>query len=456
MPRTVFLVFFAIYLLTWGGHYTSGDGAQKIAWAKAMLHHGSADIDPGPGVAYSKYGVGHSLLAIVPLTLSEGFRRVTGIQAEAAWYTLMFVINGALFLALLASYLGSLYPQRTVWVMVSLIGLATTWWPFTKLDYSEPLILTGMFGAFLLLRRGHAGWGMLVAGLVSTVRQDALLLVAVLGLWHIWRTGRTRDVTPMAVALLPAIVIHALANSARYGSVLIFGYEQEFFDTPLLVGLYGILLSAGKSVFLFSPPLVAGVWAWRRFAASADRWHDAVLFATVFVVQLVLYAGFWAWSSDDSWGVRFMIPGVILMCIPMVELLSRRVVVATVAAVGVFVQILAVSVGPLDYVLLLRSAQPVKQQYYGFDGHAPLGPDDLWYHPRYSQLVGNWLLLRTAAGYPPAPQSERRRAAVGTALYDTLPPEAWTRAARWDFIWPSLIATLRGETASPPPTSNPQ
>ena len=32
----VFLVFFPLYLCTWAGHYTSGDGARKIIWAKVM------------------------------------------------------------------------------------------------------------------------------------------------------------------------------------------------------------------------------------------------------------------------------------------------------------------------------------------------------------------------------------------------------------------------------------
>ena len=52
------------YGLTWAGHYTSGDGATKVAWAEAMVFRHSADIDPGPAVAYSQYGIGHSLLAM--------------------------------------------------------------------------------------------------------------------------------------------------------------------------------------------------------------------------------------------------------------------------------------------------------------------------------------------------------------------------------------------------------
>ncbi len=38
----VFLLFSAIYLSTWAGHYTSGDGSFKVAWAKAMFTGGAA------------------------------------------------------------------------------------------------------------------------------------------------------------------------------------------------------------------------------------------------------------------------------------------------------------------------------------------------------------------------------------------------------------------------------
>jgi hypothetical protein len=445
-PRSVFLVFLAIYLVSWGGHYTSGDGAIKVAWAKAMLFRATAAIDSELGVAYSKYGVGHSLLAIAPLVASEGIRRATGIRAEAACYTLLFVINGALFLALLAAYLGEYYAPNRVWATVAIIGLTSTWWPHTKLDYSEPLVLTFFFAAFLLLRKGRSGWGLFAAGLGSTIRQDALLLVAVLGLWQMWRTRSVRDVPHMAMALTPAAFIHAIANYARYGSVLSFGYEGESFDNPLLVGLYGILLSAGKSVFLFSPPLLLGTIAWRRFESQPGRRPDAVLFASVFVVQLLFYAKFWSWSADDSWGDRYMIPGVVLMCIPLVETLSHRALVSVVALAGLFVQLLAVSVGGLDYVMLLRSQNGFKQNYYGFTGKAALGPDDLWYQPRYSQLVGNWVLLRTLVGYPPKRQTASQNARLGLSLYETFPPESWQRAAHWDFVWVSLFQAIRDRT----------
>jgi hypothetical protein len=39
IPVRIFIVFTAIYLATWGGHYTYGDGAFKVDCAKTILLH---------------------------------------------------------------------------------------------------------------------------------------------------------------------------------------------------------------------------------------------------------------------------------------------------------------------------------------------------------------------------------------------------------------------------------
>jgi hypothetical protein len=128
-PLAVFAFFMLVYTLTWGGHYTSGDGAEKVAWARAMIFHASADIDPGPGVAYTKYGVGHALFAAPAMAAAHLIRSSTGIRCEAALYTFMFVVNGAFFLYLVARYLWRDYSPKRVWATVLILGLATTWWP---------------------------------------------------------------------------------------------------------------------------------------------------------------------------------------------------------------------------------------------------------------------------------------------------------------------------------------
>lgn len=429
----VFLVFCLIYLCTWAGHYTTGDGSYKVAWAKAMFLGRSA-AGPGQDTVISKYGIGHSLLAVPPLALAYIIHKKTGIHCEAALYTLMFVVNGALFLALLAYYLANFYPSRSVWLTVLIAGLATTWWPYTKMDLSEPLVLTVAFLGFVLIRFGHPFWGMAIAAFTLTIREDSIAIVGAMAIWYLCSHRSVTNCLEMALAIAPSIALVLVSNYVRYHSLFDHGYAGERFSNPFLVGLYGILLSAGKSIFLFSPPLLLGVLGWKAFAARPQLRSDAWLFLGICVGQVLLFAKWWDWSSDDAWGVRFVIPGVMFLCIPMVSILRRRALIVPVVAIGVAVQLVAVLVGPLNFLLLLRGQNFQREALY-VNGRNRVDFEDLRYNPNYNQILGSWILLRELLHIPPSPRNPADVAKIGTSLYDAISPQAWASAANWDFVW---------------------
>jgi hypothetical protein len=443
----VFLLFSAVYLSTWAGHYTSGDGRFKMDWAKAMFLGRSA-AGLRQNVVISKYGIGHSLLAVPPLAIAYIVNKETGIRCEAALYTLMFVVNGALFLALLAFYLAHFYPARSVWLTVLIAGLATTWWPYTKMDLSEPLVLTIAFLGFVLMRFGYPVWGMLIAAFTLAIRGDSIAVVGPLVIWYLLANRSLRACIQMPIAMAPSILLVILANFVRYHSLFDRGYAGEGFSTPFLVGVYGILLSAGKSIFLFSPPLFLGVLGWKVFAARPQLRSDAWLFLGICAAQVVLFAKWWDWSGDDSWGVRFLIPGVLMLCIPAVAILDRRALVIPVVAVGVAVQLLAVLAGPLDFLLLLRNQSFEREALY-VGGHDRIDFEDLRFNPSYSQIVGNWILVRYLLHVPPSPENPSDVPRVGTRLLDAIPPQAWQSAAAWDFVWKLHRSSKANGVATP-------
>jgi hypothetical protein len=430
----VFLVFFAIYLVTWGGHYTSGDGAHKIAWAKVLLGDSVTGIAPDSNGVYSKYGIGHSLIAMPSLALSSLVTRHTGVHCEAMFYTLTFIVNGALLIALIGFYLFQIYePKRVLWTL-ALLGLATTWWPYTKTDFSEVLVATAWFGGFLLMRSGRAALGMGVAAITVSIRTDSFVLIAILALWWLIQDRRLATAARLVVAVLPAIGLVAIGNWMRYHSVLDHGYDGEAFTTPLWLGLSGILISGGKSIFLFSPPLLLGFLGWRRFRHRQETSMDALLFAAIFASQLLIYSRWWDWSSDDAWGVRFMIPSVMLMCIPLIEVSEGRFLVLAIGVTGLAIQLLAVTVGSLDYLIMMR-AHEAKRQALFVSGENRVDFEDIRFNARYGQIAGNWILLRNLLHFPPQPSPSDP--GNPTPLYDVLPPSVWMKTARWDFIWAS-------------------
>jgi hypothetical protein len=428
--RRVFFGFLLLYTLTWGGHYTSGDGAIKVDWARALLR-GSSQLDPRFGVTYSQYGIGHTLLALPAIVVSDWLKRAAGVRTEAALYTFLFILNGAWFLALVHRYLSRHYDGARVLTLLILMGVATIWWPYTKLDFSEPLVATAILWGFVLMQEGRHVIGFVVASLAGLIRPDAFLLMPLLILWYGWRVASWRRAAILALALLPALAAHVASNYVRGGHWLASGYPGETFSTPLLVGLYGILLSAGKSVFLFSPPLLLGVLGWRRFAKTHAA--DAYLFAGVFVVELFFFATWWDWSGDDAWGVRFLIPGVMLMTIPAIEVLERRALVAGVAIVGICVQLLAVMISGLEYTLLIRRERLTRQVLFA-PGRNRVDFEDLRFNPRYSQIAGHLQLIRGLLGAGDrGPASDESRS--GTPLPAALTGAPWRDAVKWDFIW---------------------
>ena len=123
-------------------------------------------------------------------------RNVAGIRAEGPIYMLLFVLNAAAFMALLAMYLRERFDEATTRRALILIGFCTVWLPCSRIDSIEQLTLTFLFAGFLLVRRGAVVPGMLVASISITIRPDSAIAVAILALWYWWPRRRARFGNP--------------------------------------------------------------------------------------------------------------------------------------------------------------------------------------------------------------------------------------------------------------------
>jgi hypothetical protein len=159
------------------------------------------------------------------------------------------------------------------------------------------------------------------------------------------------------------------------------------FSTPLLVGLYGNLFSVGRSVFLFSPPLLLALMAgrgfWRKHSLAAG------LTATVAGYLLLVYSKWWCWYGGACWGNRVLLPLVpVSMCF-VAEAWAwadrgwRRAMVGTVVLTGLLVQVLAVSVFHMRFFAgVVDMAKGYQNEYL------------IHFVPQASPLAGQVALLR--------------------------------------------------------------
>jgi len=219
------------------------------------------------------------------------------------------------------------------------------------------------------MRFGRPTLGMLLAAFTITIRTDSAILIALLCAWWLFKQPSLRTVMKLGLAILPSLLIASGANYARYHSVL--GprlYRGRLHHASISRAVRHSVVRRQERC-PFSPTLILGFLGWKRFRDRLATRIDASLFLAVFTAELLVYSKWEDWSSDDAWGVRFMIPAVVLMCIPAVEVLERRLLVAVVAIAGITVQVLAVSVGGLDYLIMMRAQQSQREALFVSGGN---------------------------------------------------------------------------------------
>jgi hypothetical protein len=106
-----------------------------------------------------------------------------------------------------------------------------------------------------------------------------------------------------AIGLAPLLAYNDLA----FGSPLEQGYGIKTFGTPIQTGLYGLLFSPSRGLFVYTPylvfALIALLRAWRWPGEVAGRFRGLFL---VWLATLVLYATYSEWWGGRVFGSRFL------------------------------------------------------------------------------------------------------------------------------------------------------
>ncbi|MBO9325110.1 MAG: hypothetical protein J7463_06760 [Roseiflexus sp.] len=435
LPMAVFLILSGFYLLTMSGHTYSSDEETMLAVTRGLIERGDVAVvveDGAPvsalrsghdGRVYSPYGVLPSLLAI-PLHFLGTLIAPSGLQADYASRFAVMMLNSLLTAAtcaILVEWTQRLGATDEWALMLALLyGLATFAWTYARTFFSEPL------AALLILGATERAWSAfrvnslgaqyrmlflsgLLAGLLPATRIAAAIALPVIGLYVLWETLKTWSTKPTdqtksapcqrrqmlayvlsgliiwIAGLLPGFALAGWYNLARFETLLASGYGSEAFQftTPLAEGLFGLLLSPGKSVFLYAPPLLlafpGGFALWRRGERTI-----VLVIAGLFLSHLLLYARWGQWPGGGVWGPRFLLPVVAPVMVlaaglgiltPMQRLGLRLLTPALVLGGAGFV-------GNLGGVLLnfdtYAVSTPFHTSVYTFSG---------------SPLVGHWRLL---------------------------------------------------------------
>lgn len=387
---------------------------------------------------YAQYGVGNSLAA-VPLywagALASKFVSAESAQRALDFQTQLYVIptgssrghellkrffvsfTGAFVAAATAALLylfccrigAGRYSSAACWITALAYGACTMALPHARTFFSEPLATFFVLLTFFLLYRpgqiltaGRAGLAGAAFALALMTRLDSLFAfpgvgIVLLGLLPAdggtpgnavgpWIRARLHGrslllLTAFAAPCAAFFAWNLLMNYLHFGNPFSSAYADQpegiNFSTPLLAGLYGFFMSVGKSVFLFSPAVLLGLFGFSRFR------KDHLLLAAGLVVSVagivIVHASWQNWAGGWCWGPRHIFMIHALLMLPAVAWLSdaslpRRLGIDAILLAGFLVQIYGSSQNFIDYyVLYYRTpfTPPNARVLYGGEDLAP-------------------------------------------------------------------------------------
>jgi hypothetical protein len=402
----LFAAFQFLYLLTSTGRVRTADEYNTLYTTESLVLRGSTAVPQAVqlhnfygrydlhGQPRAAYPPGQALLCAPWYALGQYvFARLPGVPGDATDLVVAFssclasatlsALTVVFFFLLLA---GIGIPFTAALFAAAMVGLGTPVFAYSAWLFSEPLSAAIFVGAALLLfGRGRqpidlraASVAGLVLGLATFVRPTNVLAIPVFALAVLVRDGKPAWRGAFVLCAASAIGVGALlANNARlFGSPFEFGYPSaaegakrlNTFDTPLLKGLYGFLLSPGKSVFIFAPPAMlalAGLrrlWKLERGAATL-----AILFPLTY---LFFFAKYTQWEGGYCVGPRYLVPSIVLLCLALGPMFAEgatrtKQVAGLLFALGMLVQCLSIGTSFME--------DQVHGRYYDADWTYRLG-----------------------------------------------------------------------------------
>lgn len=359
----IFLIFFLtlnfLFLLLSSGRVRTRDELNADLQAESLATRGSTAIPQAVnfffygkydrwGEPQPPYGPAHAAFLIPWYFAGRGILAVIpGIpyRAREVVVDATVVASSATFAALAAGFAFLIFVRlglslRVSVMAASMLALSTPVLSYSAVLYSEPLTSVFLLGAAAVLFTGRskilvawqeAALGGMLLGAMIWVRPAHVIAAPVFLIALLVRDGekgwRAARILATVVALFG--LAYLWRNHYLFGDPFDFGYpsvsdggkNMNSFDTPLLTGLYGFLLSPGKSVFLFAPPILLAIAGIRKLA-RLDK-GLAVVVGGLPVVYLFFYATFTQWEGGFCVGPRYLVPAIAVLCLGLAPVLQN-------------------------------------------------------------------------------------------------------------------------------------
>jgi hypothetical protein len=389
----VALVLLAVYLLITGGETFISDGELMLLTAVRLADYQTLTLPEAAaafpqtvegqgGFLFSRYGLGQPMAAGV-LYLVGTYIIGMGLLPDSAAYQvgrfvalLLPALATALTGGLLCGWAAQLYRSLRLGVLLALLyGLGTLALPYSRFFFSEPLFTCCLvLAAFAFYQRWPLLAGLALGYALATRLSGVFVLPAFLA--YAWLCGyRLRGLLWTGAGVVPGLLLIVLNNWVRFRSLYEYGYGNEGFTGNLLEGLAGLLLSPGKSLFLYVPLLLVLPFAVLPFAR---RWPaEAVLVAGLTLLTLLQSALWWIWWGGWGWGPRFLVPLMPFLTLLLGVLLERRgwraIILYLLFPLSLAVNMLGIMVDFNEYLSEITRGDMAREQIYLWQpAHSPI------------------------------------------------------------------------------------
>jgi len=429
--KIIYFIFaFLIFFLLPTKKFDSIDGLMYLNTAKSLVYQGHFYIDekiPGlvigtNGKFYSVGGLGWTLALVIPVWINKTIGgSINNIEFAANFinpflaFLLLIVLtklyslisknkNVGLIIAIITVFSTNLLimAKHSFAHMLSILAISTA--IYFGLKYSQTknkkyLIFSGIFYGLLTISYNYS----------FVLISSALFLILI-----IKKSLNKKIIFNFLLGAIPFIILLFIYNYSRFGNILESGYTLGAtsidlqLKASLIDGIWGVLLSPGKSIWVYSPILI---YSFYLAVKNFKKHWISLLFLTILIINVLFYSRLAFWSGELSYGPRYfaiIIPLGGLVLAKHWQQINKKIIIALVL-IGLWVQLVGISI-------------PYGQQYEWYDmefmcvgsqGLTRRGELDYWtigqFIPRYSppyrlkkKLIQNWsnLILKKEGNLP--------------------------------------------------------
>jgi hypothetical protein len=348
----LFLSLNFLFLLTSTGRVRTADELMTLFESESLVLHGSTSVPQAVsaqlyfgrfdrnGQPRPAYTPGQALATMPWYALGQfGLRHAPGVSADARDLIIGFAMtmSCATFAAAAGALMFLIFCGLGLGTTVSLVSallvtLATPLFSYSGWYFSEPLACALLLGAVYVLFVNTAVPGIsarnaaiagAMLGFAVLVRPTHILLAGIILVAVLVRDGLAGAKPAIIAGLVLSVFVLGLLtyDQVLFGNAFAFGYPVSVeagknvtsFQTPLWRGMLGFLLSPGKSVFLFAPPILLAI------AGLPRLWQRDRGIATIAGLSLPVALGFFArytqWEGGYCFGPRYLVPALLLFCL---------------------------------------------------------------------------------------------------------------------------------------------